>query len=174
MASSKAQREDLIDRLGRAAYITTFVASNRLTDEVEQLCRAEGISHAQYTALWVLCLSEAPDGLPMGGLVDGLLHRKADATRLVNILVEGGYVTRAPTAGDRRVVLVKPTKAGQQLFERLTREIKALHRRQWAALDTDELRQLIGLLNKALWSGGPAPTAASADAAPTTRPSGTP
>ena len=34
-----------------------------------------------------------------------------------------------------------------------TGEIKALHRRQWAALDTDELRQLIGLLNKALWSG---------------------
>jgi len=153
MAKGKAPREDLIDRLGRDAYITTFVASNRLTDQIEQLCRAEGISHAQYTALWVLCLSDAPDGLPMGALVDGLLHRKADATRLVNILLDGGYVTREPSPADRRVVLVKPTRAGQQLFERLTRAIKALHREQWAALDTDELRQLIALLNKALWSG---------------------
>ena len=127
--ASKEQREDLIDRLGRDAYITTFVASNRLTDEIEQLCRAEGISHAQYSALWVLCLADAPDGLPMGALVDGLLHRKADATRLVNILLDGGYVTREPSPGDRRVVLVKPTTAGQQLFERLTRSIKALHRR---------------------------------------------
>lgn len=168
MAKSKAQREDLIDRLGRDAYITTFVASNLLTDEIEQLCRAEGISHAQYTALWVLCLSDAPDGLPMGALVDGLLHRKADATRLVNILLDGGYVTREPSPGDRRVVLVKPTRAGQRLFERLTREIKALHHRQWAALNTDELRQLIHLLNKALWSGEPATTAVPAESALTT------
>jgi DNA-binding MarR family transcriptional regulator len=170
MAGSSAQREDPIDRLGRAAYITTFVASNRLTDQIEHLCRAERISHAQYTALWVLCLSEEPDGLPMGALVDGLLHRKADATRLVNVLLDSGYVTREPSPGDRRVVLVKPTKTGRQLFERLTREIKSLHREQWAALDAEELRQLIGLLNKALWSGAPAPTDASASA-PTTRPS---
>jgi len=149
----KAQREDLIDRLGRDAFISTFVASNRFNDDIEQLCRAEGISHAQYTALWVLCLADAPDGLPMGALVDGLLHRKADATRLVNILLEGGYVTREPSPSDRRVVLVKPTLSGQKLFERLTGEIKALHRRQWAALDTNELRQLIYLLNKALWAG---------------------
>jgi len=168
MAKGKALREDPTDRLGRDAYITTFVASNRLTDDIEQLCRAEGISHAQYTALWVLCLSDAPDGLPMGALVDGLLHRKADATRLVNILLDGGYVTREPSPGDRRVVLVKPTRAGQRLFERLTGEIKALHREQWAALDTDELRQLIHLLNKALWSGKKAPTSASAGSALTT------
>jgi DNA-binding MarR family transcriptional regulator len=152
-AEGSATREDLIDRLGRDAYITTFVASNVLTEQIEQLCRAEGISHAQYTALWVLCLSDTADGLPMGALVDGLLHRKADATRLVNILLDGGYVTRAPSPDDRRVVLVRPTPSGQRLFKRLTGEIKALHRRQWAALDTDELRQLIGLLNKALWSG---------------------
>ena len=154
---AKGQREDLIDRLGRDAYITTFVASNRFTDDIDQLCRAAGVSHAQYTALWVLCLADAPDGLPMGALVDRLLHRKADATRLVNILLEGGYVTREPSPGDRRVVLVKPSRAGQKLFEQLTREIKALHRRQWAALDTDELREVTRLLNKALWSGGQVP-----------------
>lgn len=152
VAEGTAPREDPIDRLGRDAFITTFVASNRLADQLEQLCRAEGITHAQYTALWVLCLSDAPDGLPMGALVDGLLHRKADATRLVNVLLDGGYVTREPSPGDRRVVLVRPTPAGRRLFERLTKEIKALHRRQWAALDADELHQLIGLLNKALWS----------------------
>ena len=168
VAEGTTPREDLIDRLGRDAYITTFIASNLLTDEIEQLCRADGISHAQYTALWVLCLSDAPDGLPMGALVDGLLHRKADATRLVNVLLDSGYVTREPSPGDRRVVLVKPTASGQRVFERLTGEIKALHRQQWSALDTEELRQLIALLNKALWSGQPAPADRTAGSASTT------
>ena len=149
------EREELVDRLGRDAYITTFVASNRFTDEIDQLCSAAGISHAQYSALWVLCLAEAPDGLPMGALVDGLLHRKADATRLVDRLLAEGHVTRAPAPDDRRVVLVKPTKSGERLFKKLTAQIKALHRRQWAALNTNELRELTRLLNKALWAGDP-------------------
>lgn len=146
------RREPLVDRLCRDAFLSTFLVNNRFTDDLDRLCRAEGISHPQYTALWVLCLADAPDGLPMGVLVDGLLHRKADATRLVDRLVDQGYVSRALSPGDRRRVLVKPTKAGSELFVRLTAEIKAMHRRQWAALDNDELNLLIHLLNKALWA----------------------
>ncbi len=154
--ATTTDREELIDRLGRDAFITTFIVSNRFTEDLEQCCRAEGISHALYAALWVLCLAEAPDGLPMGALADGLLTRAADTTRLVDRLVKQRLVTRRPSNDDRRVVLVSATTRGRQLFERLTAEIKALHRRQWATLDTDELRQLIHLLNKALWAGEPA------------------
>jgi DNA-binding MarR family transcriptional regulator len=52
-------------------------------------------------------------------------------------------------------VLVSPTEQGLRLFDRLTAEIKALHRRQWGLLDKDELRELIRLLNKARFSGNP-------------------
>lgn len=159
-------REPRIDRLGRAAFISTVVASNRFTDELDRLCRTEGLSHPQYTALWVLCLAETPEGLPMGALVDGLLHRKADATRLVDRLLEQGYVTRTAAPHDRRRVLVAPTPAGREVFERLTTKIKALHRRQWAALDADELAQLITLLNKALWSHSQEPERSDAGDAP--------
>src|SRR5271165_730247 len=147
------EREELIDRLGRDAFITTFIASNRFTEDLEQCCRAEGISHALYAALWVLCLADAPEGLPMGALADGLLTRAADTTRLVDRLVKQQLATRKASKTDRRVVLVSATPQGRQRFERLTAEIKALHRRQWAALTNDEIRQVIRLLNKALWTG---------------------
>jgi DNA-binding MarR family transcriptional regulator len=148
-----AEREELIDRLGRDAFITTFIASNRFTEDLEQCCRAEGISHALYAALWVLCLADAPDGLPMGTLADGLLTRAADTTRLVDRLVKRRLATRKSSRDDRRVVLVSATSQGRQLFERLTAEIKALHRRQWASLTNDEIREVTRLLNKALWTG---------------------
>lgn len=149
-------REELIDRLGRDAFITTFIVSNRFTEDLEQCCRAEGISHALYAALWVLCLADAPDGLPMGALADGLLTRAADTTRLVDRLVKQRLATRKPSKTDRRVVLVSATSRGRQLFERLTAEIKALHRRQWAALTNDETREVTRLLNKALWTAASA------------------
>jgi len=147
------ERETWQDRLGREAYISLFLASNQFNEQMEQVCRAEGISHPQYTVLWVLCLAESPGGLPMGALADGLLTRAADATRLVDRLLAAGHVTRAPSPSDRRVVLVSPTAQGLALFERLTAEIKALHRRQWGALTKDELRELARLLNLARLSG---------------------
>lgn len=146
-------REARSDRLGREAFITLFVLANALTEEIEQLCRSEGVSHAQYSVLWVLCLSDAPDGLPMGALADGLLHRAADATRLVDRLTASGHVVRKPSRDDRRVVLVAPTELGRATFERLTVQIKALHRVQWAALDGDELAELARLLGTVLWAG---------------------
>ena len=152
-ATPVAAREPLRDRLGRDAFISLFLASNEFNEQIERECRAEGISHPQYVVLWALCLADAPDGLPMGALVDGLLTRSSDATRLVDRLIKSGHVRREPSPEDRRVVLVWPTKKGLNLFERLTAEIKVLHRRQWSALSTAELRELIRLLNTARWAG---------------------
>lgn len=144
-------REPDIDRLGREAFINLFLTAGRYTDEVEATCKAEGLTMSHYTVLWVVCLSESPPGVPMRIVADGLLTRAADATRLVDRLVQDGYVTRANSEDDRRVVLVRATRSGRALFRRLTTRIKALHRSQWSALSTAEIRELRRLLVKSLW-----------------------
>jgi len=154
-ATATVEREDRRDRLGREAFISLFLTGNRFTEQIEQRCRVEGISHPQYTVLWVLCLADAADGLPMGALADGLLTRAGDTTRLVDRLLAAGFVTREPAPGDRRVVLVAPTDEGRALFERVTAQIKALHREQWGTLTLEELRELTRLLNRARMTGAP-------------------
>lgn len=151
------ERESSRDRLERDAFISLVVASRTFDEQVDQVCRNAGISHPQYTVLWVLCLADAPEGLPMGALADGLLTRSADTTRLVDRLVAAGLVARDPSPDDRRVVLVAPTAAGRTLFERLTSEVKALHRRQWGTLRTEELGELTHLLNEARLAGDAGP-----------------
>jgi DNA-binding MarR family transcriptional regulator len=146
-----------LDRLARDAYLALHVADSRFTHEVEELCREADITQAQFTVLWVVCVSEEPAGLPIGTIADGLLTRAADTSRLVDRLLTGGYVTRTPSPDDRRVAFVRPTAAGRRLFARVVDRMNALHRRQWAVLDRDELTQLIALINKALWSGSNAP-----------------
>jgi DNA-binding MarR family transcriptional regulator len=148
-------KEPEIDRIGREAFINLFLAAGRYTDEVEAICKAEGLTMSHYTVLWVACLSENPSGVPMRSVADGLLTRAADATRLVDRLTRDGYVTRANSEDDRRVVLVRPTRSGRTLFRRLTTRVKDLHRSQWSALSLAEMRELRRLLVKSLWGESP-------------------
>lgn len=153
--SSRRPREPEIDRLGRETFINLFLASNRFTDEVESVCKAEGLTMSHYTVLWVVCLSEDPQGVPMRVVADGVLTRAADATRLVDRLTRDGYVERATSEEDRRVVLVRGTRSGRAVFRRITLAVKELHRSQWAPLTSAELRELRRLLVKSLWGEAP-------------------
>ena len=122
---------------------------------VESVCKAEGLTMSQYTVLWVVCLSEDARGVPMRVVADGVLTRAADATRLVDRLARAGHVERAASEEDRRVVLVRATRSGRAVFQRITAAVKELHRRQWAPLTSAELRELHRLLVKSLWGEEP-------------------
>jgi MarR family transcriptional regulator, 2-MHQ and catechol-resistance regulon repressor len=151
--TARSPREPEIDRLGREAFINLFLASSRFTDQVESICKAEGITMSHYVVLWVICLSDERDGVPMRRIADGLLTRASDATRLVDRLTSAGHTERRNSEADRRVVLVRPTRTGRTLFQRITKAVKELHREQWSALSLAELRELRRLLVKALWGG---------------------
>jgi MarR family 2-MHQ and catechol resistance regulon transcriptional repressor len=144
-------REPEIDRLGRETFINLFLASSRFSEQIEKLCREEQLAMSHYTVLWFLCRKHAPGGVPMGAVADGHLNRASDATRLADRLKKMGYLERTTSPEDRRVVLVRVTPAGRDVFLRLTRRIKALHRVQWGGLPTGELRELNRLLGKVVW-----------------------
>ena len=146
-------REPEIERLDREAFISVYLLAGRLSGEVEAICREEEIAMSHYTMLWFLSRHQAPDGVPMGSLVDGHLNRAADATRLADRLAALGFIERSSSSTDRRVVLVKITRVGREVFLRLTRRIKRLHRGQFGGLAHDELRELRRLAGKLLLGG---------------------
>jgi DNA-binding MarR family transcriptional regulator len=138
--------------LARDVHVNLLLLSSRSLDALEALCRDEGITHAQYVALWTLCLADDPDaGLPVGAVADGLLNRASDATRLIDRLERAGLVERMRNPNDRRGVLVRPTPAGQTVFAELTPRVQAFHEHQWDNLSAAEARRLSDLLTKALW-----------------------
>lgn len=150
-ATADSARERPIERLHRDAYIRLNLLANAHGADIDGLCRSEGLTEGHYRILWVLCLADQRDGLPMGDIVDGLVNRAADATRLVDKLVRLDLAERRADPSDRRKVIVRPTAAGRRAFLHLTDQIKAVHHQQWAGLTEAELRQLSTLLHKALW-----------------------
>ena len=63
-------------------------------------------------------------------------------TLLVNRLAERGWVERVPDRTDRRAVLVSLTAAGEEAFERLRAEYRALLHEEMAALEDEEVDTL--------------------------------
>jgi DNA-binding MarR family transcriptional regulator len=145
-------REAAADQIAREAHLNVLIAAGRFTDEMDQICRTEGLTGQQFSVLWVICLHEdSARGIPMRAIADGLVNRASDTTRLIDRLLEGGLVTRAPSETDRRVVLVRPTAKGRRILARLVPNMRDFHRREWSALSKTELRELNRLLAKALW-----------------------
>ena len=152
------RRETPAVREARDVHVNVLLLANRSLDRLEDICRAEGLTHSQYVALWTLCLAEDPDaGIPVRAVADGLLNRASDTTRLIDRLERAGLAERLPNPSDRRGVLVRATADGRRRFAAVTPEIQAFHASQWDALDPAELDQLDALLKKALWSGDEAP-----------------
>lgn len=63
-------------------------------------------------------------------------------TLLVNRLAERGWVERVPDPSDGRAVLVSLTAGGDEAFERLRAEYRALLHEEMAALDDSEVATL--------------------------------
>ncbi len=146
-------RESQAVTRGRNVHLNVLLLANRSLDQLEAICRTANLTHAQYVALWVLCLTpaSATDGLPIGAIADGLLTRASDTTRLVDRLERAGLAERFPNPEDRRGVLVRATARGREVFHEITPDIHDLHRAQWKNLSVDETLQLDRLLLKALW-----------------------
>jgi DNA-binding MarR family transcriptional regulator len=143
-------------RLARDVHLNVLLLANRALEQLEEICRSEGITHAQYVALWTLCLSDDVDvGIPVGAVADGLLARAADTTRLIDRLEKAGLVERLRNPSDRRGVLVRATAEGRARFAAVTPRIQAFHATQWANLTAAELREFGRLAGKAMW-GAPA------------------
>ena len=155
MAIPQEITEPRADRLAREAHVNVIVAANRFSEGMEHLCREEGLSQAQYVALWVLCLTEDEGpGIPIGAIADGLLNRASDTTRLVDRLEQSGLAERLRNPADRRGVLVRATPKGRDLLARLAPRLQDQHRSQWANLSGAELETLNTLLGRALWGQG--------------------
>jgi DNA-binding MarR family transcriptional regulator len=149
---TRLPRESSAVKVARSIHLNVILLANRSLNQFQEICEEYGLTHQQYVALWILCLSDGAErGLPTGAVADGLLTPASDVTRLIDRLEKAGLVERLPNPADRRGVLVRATTRGRDVFEQVTPHIQEFHRRQWDNLTAPEVDALNVLLLKALW-----------------------
>jgi DNA-binding MarR family transcriptional regulator len=131
--------------LQQEAYLSVVRTSTTLTDAMEDLVKAQGISATQYNVLRILRGSGA-EGLCRNALRDRMLTRMPDMTRLLDRMEEAGLVVRVREGDDRRMVMTRITEKGRRVLDDLDAPVMALHRKQMAGLSDAQLRTLSDLL----------------------------
>ena len=131
--------------LQQEAYLSVVRTSTSLTDAMEDLVKAHGISATQYNVLRIL-RGSGTEGLCRNALRDRMLTRMPDMTRLLDRMEEAGLVVRVREGEDRRMVMTRITEQGRKLLDELDAPVLALHERQMARLTDAQLRSLSDLL----------------------------
>ena len=116
--------------------------------EFARLFSEHCLSPPLYNVLRIL-RGHGGDGVPCQEIAGEIVTRMPDITRLVDRLEKAKLVQRHRTSQDRRVVLVRITKAGLELLARLDQPVLELHKWLLGHLTGSELAELNRLVVKA-------------------------
>ena len=117
----------------------------RLNSELNNFLKPFGITLQQYNVLKIL--NGAKEPLSTSVIRQRMLEPMADASRLVQRLLNKGLVTRIASAKDKRLVDISITAEGIQFIDKL-KNLDRIIENMYDNIDQEEAGKLNDLLNK--------------------------
>jgi len=127
--------------LAGEALVALMVAAGSLVRDLDVACQQHGITHDQYNVLRIL-RGVYPHGHPRGEISARLISRAPDVTRMLDRLVQRGYVRREWDSTNRRLSIATISDKGLALLAEVDQLIVREHARYTDDLTDDDLRTL--------------------------------
>ncbi|MBX9737972.1 MAG: MarR family transcriptional regulator [Phycisphaerales bacterium] len=135
------------------AYLNVLRTASVLGEHIFTILKSHGLSDATYNALRILRGGgegeRGVEGRNCSQIAADMVTRVPDVTRIVDRLEQTGLAARFRVTGDRRLVMVKITRAGLDVLAKLDEPIVRAHKEQLGHLTRAELDQLSAILVKA-------------------------
>jgi DNA-binding MarR family transcriptional regulator len=112
-----------------------------------EFLKPHGITPTQYNALRIL-RGAGGEGLCRAAVMERMITRVPDATRLLDRLESAGLIERQRDADDRRFVTTRIRDEGLRLLAELDEPVQELHRRLLRQLGEADQQRLISLLSR--------------------------
>jgi DNA-binding MarR family transcriptional regulator len=93
-------------------------------------------------------LDKVPDGMTLSDVSKRMMVSNGNVTGLVERLVESGHVDRRTSDQDRRVQMIRLTKAGRAEFRKMAAEHELWIADMFSELTPKDVRELMRLLGK--------------------------
>jgi DNA-binding MarR family transcriptional regulator len=133
------------DRLELRAWLRLLTCTSLIERRVRQHLRDSfGTTLPRFDLL--AQLDRAPAGLAMGDLSRRLMVSNGNVTGLIDRMAAEGLVARSTAPGDRRIQLVRLTRAGKAAFDKMTPAHERWIASMMANFGRTELAQLQSLL----------------------------
>lgn len=132
-----------------------FTAATSFSDQtlaqVSELLSIWGMTPLQYNALRVIYVEDKQDiGIPSKEIGSRLYTRVPDVTRLLDRMVDKGWITRERDKINKRVVRSRLTDIGMKLVESAHAPLVELETKQLSHLSDEEKQTLSELLKKGI------------------------
>jgi DNA-binding MarR family transcriptional regulator len=138
--------------LEQEAFLSLGRTWASLEHELGEVLRDHGITPTQYNVLRILQGAGAK-GLCRSEIMDRMITRVPDATRLLDRMETAGLIARARDAEDRRFVTTRITELGLARVAEAEAAVMAAHARQFGSMSPTDLRELIRILEIARRTG---------------------
>jgi MarR family transcriptional regulator, organic hydroperoxide resistance regulator len=130
------------------AYFALLSTADRVRAFMADTIERHGITRQQYNVLRILRGAQ-PEGLPTLTIADRMIEQAPGMTRMIDRLEAKRLVERERRAQDRRCVHCRITAKGLKLLLRLDQPVEEANKAAFAALNVQELAQLVNLLHRA-------------------------
>ena len=134
--------------LEEEAFLNVMRTADALSRQAEGFLQEAGLSKTQYNVLRIL-RGAGGEGLACGQIIERMITRDPDMTRLLDRLEKRELISRAHDTADRRIVKAKISSKGLAILATLDQPLPEMHRLLLGHMGKERLRQLIALLEEA-------------------------
>lgn len=118
-----------------------------ITDSISKELKEFGIYEPQYNVLRIL-QSEKGSPISVNAILDQMVQRSSNVTRIVDKLALKGLVERTISLEDRRKMDILITEEGENLLQQLDAKVKEFHQPMMDKLNQKEQEVLTELIKK--------------------------
>ena len=137
-----------VESIRARSYFTFLATASWVETRIKEALKPFKLTHAQLNALYIL-VQNHPEPLPAKALKEKILVSNPDVTRLLDRLVNKGYVLRETCPENRRRIDISVTESGIELFHKAHFEAKRALRNYFEEqISQDEAQELRNILNK--------------------------
>lgn len=129
------------------AFINIIYTGSWLVSKLNQLMKPYGITEPQYNVLRIL-KGQHGKAMNLYEIQERMVQRMSNVSRLIDKLLEKGYVLRTERKENRRMVDISITEKGLKLIDDLEAPIQKTFKQFNDNLKKEEARQLAEWLDK--------------------------
>ena len=134
-------------QLTKETVISLLRSGYKVNDELSALFKIHGISLPQFNVLRIL-RGRKGEAANRSTIQEQMIHKMSNTTRLIDKLIEGGYVNRFVCEKNRRKIEIFITKKGLELLNSLDDKLETKEQFLMNNLDNKEKEELMRLLSK--------------------------
>ena len=134
-------------QLTKDTVISILKYGYKVNDELSAMFKTHGISLPQFNVLRIL-RGQKGETANLSTIQEQMIHKMSNTTRLIDKLIEGGYVKRFVCEKNRRKIEIFITKKGLELLNTLDIQLETKEQFLLNNLNNKDKEELMRLLSK--------------------------